>query len=135
MFHWWHLLQIVLESSLGRSSGTNVKVDSFLRRHLGGVPATHGDEMSLGFGLRLADTGILFEEETEPLVHLSAHHGLRESGTVVSASRRYCFGKAKLRMRSPPRRPREPPPEATVTNSCPSTMYTAGEAKIPEPVL
>ncbi len=50
-------------------------------------------------------------------------------------SRLVDFGRAKLRMRSPPRRPREPPPDATVTNSSPSTMYTAGDAKMPEPVL
>src|SRR5207253_488687 len=32
------------------------------------------------------------------------------------------LGSAKLRMRSPPRRPRSPPPEATATNSSPFTM-------------
>ena len=32
------------------------------------------------------------------------------------------FGRAKLRMRAPPRRPRSPPPDATVTNCSPSTM-------------
>ncbi len=31
---------------------------------------THGDEVSLGFSLRLADTGIQFEKEPEPLVYL-----------------------------------------------------------------
>src|SRR5262249_14848609 len=36
-------------------------------------------------------------------------------------------GRAKLRIRSPPRRPRSPPPEATVTNSSPFAMYTAGD--------
>jgi len=47
----------------------------------------------------------------------------------------YRSGSAKLRIRSPPRRPRSPPPEATVTNCSPFTMYTAGDEKTPAPVL
>ena len=44
-------------------------------------------------------------------------------------------GSAKVRMRSPPRRPRSPPPEPTVTNCSPFTMYTEGDEKTPPPVL
>src|SRR5207244_7523652 len=44
-------------------------------------------------------------------------------------------GSAKLRMRSPPRRPRSPPPEATATNSWPLTAYTDGDENTPDPVL
>src|SRR5204863_8918352 len=47
----------------------------------------------------------------------------------------YRGGSAKLRMRSPPRRPRSPPPDATVTNCSPFTMYTDGDEKTPDPVL
>ena len=32
------------------------------------------------------------------------------------------YGNAKLRIRSPPRRPLSPPPDATVTNCSPSTI-------------
>ena len=49
--------------------------------------------------------------------------------------RRYRGGRAKLRIRSPPRRPRSPPPDATVTNCSPSTMYIEGDEKTPAPVL
>src|SRR5690349_4633210 len=44
-------------------------------------------------------------------------------------------GKPKLRIRSPPRRPRSPPPEATATNSSPFTTYTDGDENTPAPVL
>jgi hypothetical protein len=42
---------------------------------------------------------------------------------------------ARLRIRSPPRRPRSPPPDATVTNSSPFTTYIDGAAYTPAPVL
>src|SRR4051812_18621723 len=48
---------------------------------------------------------------------------------------RYFLGSANARMTSPPRRPRSPPPDATVTNSSPFTMYTDGEENTPAPVL
>src|SRR2546428_7050314 len=44
-------------------------------------------------------------------------------------------GSAKLRIKSPPRQPRSAPPDATVTNSSPFTIYTAGDAKMPAPAV
>ena len=47
----------------------------------------------------------------------------------------YRFGNAKLKIKSPPLRPRSPPPEPTVTNCSPLTMYMEGEENTPAPVL
>lgn len=55
--------------------------------------------------------------------------------TNVALQRRSYRGSAKLSMRSPPRRPLSPPPDATAMNCSPFTMYTDGEPKTPDPVL
>src|SRR5438552_3765473 len=58
-----------------------------------------------------------------------------ETSCIAGLCQRVRGGSAKLKIRSPPRRPRSPPPDATVTNSSPFTMYTAGDEKMPAPVL
>ena len=47
----------------------------------------------------------------------------------------YRFGSAKLKIKSPPRRPRSPPPDPTVMNCSPLTMYVEGDENTPAPVL
>lgn len=53
----------------------------------------------------------------------------------VVASSQFRLGSAKVRIRSPPRRPRDPPPDATETYSWPSITQIDGDANTPAPVL
>src|SRR5438552_16497338 len=58
-----------------------------------------------------------------------------ETSCIAGLCQRVRGGSPKHKIRSPPRRPRSPPPDETDTNSSPSTMYEAGDEKMHEPVL
>src|SRR5262249_19212075 len=58
-------------------------------------------------------------DDGQPAIHLGSSPDAAGAGSVTVYQR---FGSPKLRIRSPPRRPRSPPPDATATNSSPFVM-------------
>ena len=103
--------------------------------------AQRGLSWRTAFGAGLASRGVraLYWREQEgtrsPRISDESLRRLTSSVSRRVQRRLYRGGKAKLRIRSPPRRPLSPPPDATVTNCSPSTMYIEGDEKTPAPVL